>query len=175
MKIVQFGNPLLRARATKLSLAEIKSTETQALISDMRELLETKKLGVGLAAPQVGKSVALAIIEIQKTPLRDTVQPFSLVIINPRITECIGKKSQLWEGCISGGPGRATLFAKVPRYKKLKLTYFDQNGAEHEEIFDGLAAHIIQHEVDHLNGLLFVDKVKDTSTYTTYAEYKKRK
>jgi peptide deformylase len=131
-------------------------------------------LGVGLAAPQVGQNIALAIIEIQPTEHRPDVDPFDLVIINPEITETYGYRQQLWEGCISAGSnGKADLFAKVPRYKKVKLRYLDEKGKQHEKIFEGLPAQVVQHEVDHLNGILFVDRVKDTSTYMTYSEYKK--
>jgi len=71
------------------------------------------------------------------------------------------------------GSVKANLFAKVPRYKKIELEYFDEHAIKQTRVFKGLAAHVIQHEVDHLNGILFVDKVKDTSTYMTYKEYKK--
>jgi peptide deformylase len=175
LKITQFGNPILRQQARELSKEEILSAEIKALLSDMRELLKKKKLGVGLAAPQVGEQASVAIIEIQKTKLRPSVEEKSLVIINPKITQVLGRKTQLWEGCISSGNGEAGLFAKVPRYKKIEIDYFDEQGKQRRELFDGLVAHVIQHEVDHLNGVLFVDKVKDSTTFMTYAEYKKMK
>ncbi|MCA9346660.1 peptide deformylase [Candidatus Saccharibacteria bacterium] len=175
LKITQFGNPVLRQVASNLSISEIKSPETKHLINKMREFLKTKKLGIGLAAPQVGVSKQIAIIEIQKTPIRDNIEPLSLAIINPEITKNYGRKTQLWEGCISCGSGSAALFAKVPRHKKLELEYYDENGTKRREIFTDLPAHVIQHEVDHLNGVLFVDKVKDTKSYMTFSEYKKMK
>lgn len=175
LKITQFGNPVLRQVASSLSISEIKSPETKQLVNKMRELLKTKKLGVGLAAPQVGVSKQIAVIEIQKTPLRDNIEPISLAIINPVITKIYGRKTQLWEGCISCGSGSAALFAKVPRHKKLELEYYDENGTKRREIFTDLPAHVIQHEVDHLSGVLFVDKVKDTKSYMTFSEYKKMK
>lgn len=176
MKILprtQFGNPLLRRKTRELLPQEIRSTEIQQLIEDMHFTLSEKKLGIGLAAPQVGKSLALAVVSIQRTPLRPEVEPFRLTIINPVITKVFGRRTQLWEGCISSGAGTAGLFAKVPRYKKIELRYLDESGQEHTQVFEGLRAHVIQHEVDHLNGILFVDKVKDTKTYMTMAEYKK--
>ncbi len=84
----------------------------------MQSTLKTFKLGVGLAAPQVGEGLALSVIVIQPTKHRPEVEPFELVIINPKIIETIGRKKQLWEGCISSGAGKAGLFAQVPRYKK---------------------------------------------------------
>jgi peptide deformylase len=175
LKIIQFGNQDLRKVSRHLTKQEILSNDTQLLISAMRNLLLGKKLGVGLAAPQVGENIAVAVIDIQKTPLRTDVEPFSLVIINPIITKYYGRKNQLWEGCISSGTGKAALFAKVPRYAKIELSYRDEKGAKQIKYFDGLAAHVMQHEVDHLNGILFVDKVRDTKTYMTYSEYKKMK
>ena len=81
----------------------------------------------------------------------------------------------MWEGCISGGAGQAGLFAKVARYKKIEMEYTNEKAARCTEVFTGLVAHVIQQEVDHLNGILFVNKVKDTSSYMTYSEYKKMK
>ncbi len=167
----EFGNPILRNRADKLSVFEIKSSKTQHLISAMKSTLMETKLGVGLAAPQVGEGVALSVILVQPTKHRPEVKPFELVIINPEIIQTFGRKYQLWEGCISSGQGKAGLFAKVPRYNKVKLKFTDENGTGHSKIFSGLPAQVIQHEVDHLNGILFVDRVKDTKTYVTYREY----
>ncbi len=174
-KISQFGDSILRERAKKVDLNQIVTTEIKGLIIEMRKLLVAKKLGIGLAAPQVGSSLAVAVIELQTTAIRDDMEELSLVIINPKITKTFGLKSQMWEGCISSGTGKAGLFAKVSRYKKIELEYFDENATKQTKEFSGLVAHVIQHEVDHLNGILFVDKVKDTKTYMTYDEYKKMK
>lgn len=172
----QFGNPILRRTAKKLSAEEIKSAKTQELIANMRHTLVEKKLGIGLAAPQVGQNVSLAVIAIRPTKIRPEVENFELVVINPEITETYGNKVSQWEGCISAGSnGKADLFAKVPRYKKIKLSYYDEQGKKNELSLDGLKAHVVQHEVDHLNGILFVDRVKDTKTFMTYKEYKKAK
>lgn len=174
LRRVQFGNALLRTKATSVDPAKITSAEIQELIAAMSDILERKKLGVGLAAPQVGISVALAIIKIQVTKHRPDVEPFELVLINPEITETFGRRKQQWEGCISAGSGgKADLFAKVPRYKEVKVRYYDEKGRLHHRKLTGLAAHIAQHETDHLNGILFVDRVRDTRTYTTYSEYMK--
>jgi peptide deformylase len=178
MKILartQFGNLVLRKPARRLSVGEIKSQPIQNLIANMRHTLLEKKLGIGLAAPQVGKGLALTVITIRPTTVRPDTEPFDLVLINPEITECIGRKQAEWEGCISAGShGKADLFAKVPRYKKVRVRYHDENGEQQEKVLEGLHAHVAQHEIDHLNGVLFVDRVKDTKTYMTYKEYKKR-
>lgn len=171
MRITEFGNPTLRVKARHIVNKDIISSEIQSLIKEMRDTLINKKLGVGLAAPQVGVGRAVAVIAIRKSEHRPDAKEFDLVIINPEITEVIGRRVQLYEGCISGGPGKASLFAKVPRYKKIKLQYYDEMGVGQHKYFEGLVAHVIQHEVDHLNGVLFVDKVRDTKSYMTHKEY----
>lgn len=171
----QFGNPILRKQSRRLSEAKILSPTIQNLIKDMRHTLIEKKLGIGLAAPQVGKSVALTVIAVRPTPHRPNVKEFDLVLIYPVVTDFIGKKTPLWEGCISAGSeGKADLFAKVPRYDQVKVKYYDENGNPCYKSFKGLQAQVVQHETDHLNGILFVDHVKDTKTFMTYKEYMQR-
>lgn len=173
LRRVQFGDPSLRAIARDLTKAEVLSTATTKLISDMRYTLKHKKYGVALAAPQVGKNIALCIIEIRPIKTRPNIPKekwASLVLINPEIIKTYGKRQQLWEGCISF----AEIFAKVPRYKKVNVKYQNQQGLSLQEDFEGLLAHVVQHEIDHLNGVLFVDKVKDPNSYMTASEYTKR-
>ena len=100
------------------------------------------------------------------------VEKFKITMINSVIVRAFGRRSQLWEGCLSSGLGEHGMFAKVPRYKKVELKYLDEKTQEHTEVFEGLPAHEIHHEVDHLNGVLFVDRVKDTKTYMKFNEYK---
>jgi peptide deformylase len=170
LKRAQFGNPILREVARQLSDEEIKSPETQTLIEDMYHTLDKKKYGVGLAAPQVGQSVAIAAIGIKATPTRPDLKAEKLTIINPKIISYYGKRTGMWEGCISG----TTIYAKAMRYKKVRMRWQDEMAHKHEQDFDGFMAHVLQHEIDHLNGALFVDRVKDPKTYMTIAEYKKR-
>ncbi len=167
LRRTQFGNPILRQQAPTLSTEEIKSYKTQQLIRDMRYTLDQKKYGVGLAAPQVGESIALSVIAIKPTPTRPKLERCEMVMINPVITKFYGHRSAMWEGCISG----TDLYAKTLRYKRIRLQWQDEKAEQHEEDIEGFLAHVIQHEVDHLNGLLFVDRVKDTKTYMTFSEY----
>jgi peptide deformylase len=170
----QFGNPILRTYARHVPVGDIQSDKIQQLVADMRHTLIEKKLGIGLAAPQVGEPLAVIVIAIRPLAHRQQVEPFDLTLINPEITETFGRKSPMWEGCISGGPGRASIMAQVPRYKKIRIKYHDETGKLHHKIYEGFQAHVMQHEVDHLHGILFVDKVRDTKSFITYAEYKKR-
>jgi peptide deformylase len=171
LRRTQFGNPILRTVARKLSSEEIASAEIQKLLSDMRETLLKKNYGVGLAAPQVGASVALAIVGLKPTPTRPKAERFNMIIINPKITAQYGSPTPMWEGCISG----PELYGKAIRYEKITLKWLDENAQPHEQDFEGLIAQVLQHEVDHLNGILFVDVVADTKTYVTFSEYKKIK
>lgn len=172
LRRTQFGNPILREKARRVSSDEITSARIQELIFNMRYTLKHKKLGIGLAAPQVGKSLAIAVIAIQPTELRPNIEPFDAVLINPEIVGTSGRRTAMWEGCISGGSGgKANLFGKALRYSEVTVKYHDETGKPHQQIFTGLQAQVAQHEIDHLNGILFVDRVRDTKTYMTYSEY----
>lgn len=173
IKICEFGDAILRQKPEDLTIKDIKSVRVQKFIRKMQDFILSKKIGVGLAAPQIGKSLAIAVVCVRPIKHRKEVEEFDLVIINPKITQTYGHRIQQWEGCISGGLLKNGLFAKVPRYKKVELKYRDEKGRQQQKIFEGLPAHIIQHEVDHLNGMLFVDRVKDTKTFITYSEYLK--
>lgn len=171
--LTHFGNPILRQKAQQLSLDEIKSDAIQQHISTIRAMIEDEQYGVGLAAPQVGKSVALSVIAIKPTPNRPKLVRFEQVIINPTY-EGIGRRSSMWEGCLSSGEGDNTLFAKALRYQKIHATWYDENAEFHDAVLDRFIAHVFQHETDHLNGILFVDKVRDTKTYMLADEYRRR-
>lgn len=140
----------------------------------MSHTLVSEKLGVGLAAPQVGKSLAIAVIRIRPLPHRPKVKKLDLVLINPKVIEIAKTKKQMWEGCISAGLKSAGVFARVPRYQKVVVKYYDEIGRQHQRKLTGLPAQVVQHEIDHLDGTLFVDRVEDTKTYMTYSEYIKR-
>lgn len=170
-----FGNPVLRQVGRPLSLEQIGSAEIQELISSMHELLNNKKYGIGLAAPQVGYSLALTVIGVKPTPTRPDNPAVSIVAINPKITETFGSKTGMWEGCISLGSGSDFPYAKALRYKKVRVSYLDELGKHHDQTFEGILAHVFQHETDHLNGILFVDRVKDTTTYMSSSEYRKHR
>ena len=169
----EFGNPILKKNVARLSKSEILSSDTQQLIANMRYTLQEKNYGIALAAPQIGKSLALAVIHIRPTKIRPNLPKSKwadLVIINPKITKTYGAKIPTWDGCIS----LAEVFAKVPRYKKVQVEYLDENAVKLTRTFEGLLAQVIQHEIDHLNGILFVDRVKDARTFMSGSEYRKR-
>ncbi len=168
-KIVRFGNPILRKTARHLTAAEIKSSEIQALITDMRNINEVKN-GVGFAAPQLGESVAAAIIAIHPTKLHPEAELFAATIINPSY-QGVGDKLGLWEGCLSSGDGNRVLYGQAERYARIHASWQDETGRHHHETLSGFVAHVFQHETDHLNGILFVDHVRDNQTLMLAGEF----
>lgn len=173
LRRTQFGNPILRTQTRRLSKPEILSEDVQGLIADMRYTVKQKKYGVGLASTQVGKDVAISIVAIKPTPTRPKLEKLELILINPEIVQEYGEKEPMWEGCISFGDTKNFPYAQVPRYPKVRVTWLDEKAVRHEQDFDGMAAHVLQHEIDHLNGILFVDRVEDPKSYMNLSEYKK--
>lgn len=171
MKILprtQFGNPILRKKAEPVDLATINTPAFRELIKNMFFTIE--EIGVGLAAPQIGTSIQLAVINIHPLPHRPTVQPFRRVIINPEITKYSQEQVSEYEGCLSFDELRA----EASRSTWVEVTYFNENGEKCSERAEGFVAKVFQHEIDHLNGVLFVDRMKDTRTIMTTAEFNKR-
>jgi peptide deformylase len=152
LKLTYFGNPILRKKARRLPVDEIRSDKIQQLIASIRYTNQTKQYGVGLAAPQVGKSVAVSIIGIKPTPNRPNLELFECVIINPSY-EGIGKPVGMWEGCQSAASGEGGLYAKAERYEKIRASWYDERGEVHEEELSGFVARVFQYETDHLNGV----------------------
>lgn len=173
LTLSRLGNPILRQKARHLSISEIQSDKIHQFIADIRYTNQKKEYGMGIAAPQVGESIALSVIGIKPTPTRPNLETFEQVIINPTY-EGVGRRTGMWEGCQSCGEGRNILYAKVLRYRRVQATWYDEAAVHHETELDGFVAHVFQHETDHLNGILFVDKVRDSATYMMADEYLKR-
>jgi peptide deformylase len=166
-KTVQVGNPVIRAKAQKVKVPLDKIN--QRIVTDLVDTMRSAGL-VGIAAPQIGKGVRIFVTEVRKTKYRKH-EPLPLqVFINPEITETSRKQVSDWEGC--GSVANSNLFAKVMRPEKVTVRAFDQNGEKFELETSGLLARIIQHENDHLNGVLFTDKA-DLSTIMSREEYLK--
>ncbi len=169
-RVLRMGDPVLRQVARRLSAAETTSTETVRLIADMVDTLHDYG-GIGLAAPQVGESVRLAIIEIEGGPTRyGQLEAMPLtVFVNPEI-EVLGTESAgYWEGCLSV-PGLRGL---VERPQHVLVRYTTIAGAAAELELQGFAATVFQHEFDHLDGKLFVDRMTDMSFLSFEREYER--
>lgn len=172
LKRTEFGNPILQTKTKKLAKEEVLSEEIQQLIADMRHTVSVKKYGVGIAATQVGQPIALSVISMKKKPSHPNMKEFDQVIVNPSF-EGLGKQDEMWEGCISFSAVDEPVFAKAVRFKRIRARWMDERGEEHQEDLDGLVAHVFQHETDHLNGILFPERVKDHRSWMNTSEYKK--
>lgn len=173
LQLARAGNPILREVMPEVASDDIGSEVIRSLIANIRHTCRERPYGVGLAAPQVGARYALSVIGIKPTPNRPNLETFEQVIINPSY-EGVGRRSAVWEGCMSIGSGDDVLFAQVPRFKKINARWLDEHGLHHEEQLEGFVAHVFQHEADHLRGVLFVDLVRDTRSYMMADEYRKR-
>lgn len=147
--IVLFGDPVLKKRAEDIPQGQ----DLQQLISDMFDTMEAAS-GVGLAAPQIGLSLRLFVVD--STPMEEEgAQPLRGAFVNAVILEQEGEPWAYEEGCLSI-PG---IREDVKREPTIKVHYFDENWQEHTRTFDGIHARIIQHEYDHIEGVLFTDHI----------------
>lgn len=165
--VARMGNPILRQRAKEIAPDQIQSPEIQRLIDDMIETMAEYE-GVGLAAPQVHESVRLFMIGDVYDPADDdrVLLPAS-VFINPEITFLTQEEQAYWEGCLS----IPDLRGLVPRPRELRLSAYDRKGNKIEMVVDGFAATVIQHEYDHLDGVLFVDRMPDMTKLSFNKEF----
>jgi peptide deformylase len=169
-RILEIGHPVLRERAREITPEELRSEDVQALIDDMIDTMRAAN-GAGLAANQVGETLRIAVVEVTEgNPRYPYKPPIPLtVIVNPQIEPLDRETAQINEGCLSV----PNLRGEVPRHLRISVRYFDREGVEHEELKSGLTAGTFQHEVDHLDGTLFVDRVTDPRTLSTWAEFER--
>jgi peptide deformylase len=171
LKIVQAGEPVLRAQARTLTREEIIGDDVQRLIRDMQETMRDAP-GVGLAAPQVGVGLQLAVIEdreelLSSLPAVELAEkerravPFH-VIINPEITLLGDDRADFYEGCLS----LTGFSAVVSRARRVRVAYLDERGESQSVEASGWHARILQHEIDHLRGTLYIDRM-ESRTFTS--------
>ena len=177
IQIVQAGDPVLRKAARPLRPNEIRSREIRELIEEMQEVMYAAP-GVGLAAPQIGRGIQLAVIEDREQYMKDWTPeqlagrerkpvPFQ-VIVNPRLTLLGDERVEFFEGCLS----IQGLMALVPRSRRVRVECLDQTGEQRIIDATGWHARILQHEIDHLSGNLYVDRMIPR-TLMTVENYKK--
>ena len=162
-EIIKMGNPVLREIAEDFSPKEILSEETQSLVEDMWDSMEAAG-GIGLAAPQIGISKQLAVIRLQEQSDRypDMKDSEDFVIFNPKITILDKTEQGFWEGCLSI-PG---LRGYVERPRNIRVDYLDEDAKPKSIEIDEFLATVFQHEIDHLIGRLYVDRMKDITNLT---------
>jgi peptide deformylase len=168
LPIIQLGNPMLRQKAAWVE--NIQSPEIQQLIDDLIVSVG-KANGVGIAAPQVAESIRLFIVASRpnaRYPHAPEMAPTAM--INPKIVGHSQEVVKGWEGCLSV-PGIRGL---VPRYQTIEVEYTDREGQQQRQELTDFVARIFQHEYDHLEGMVFLDRVESTNDMMTEAEYQQR-
>jgi len=177
--IVQKNDPVLREISSPIAFAKIKSPEIKSIIADMKKAMEPQADAVAIAAVQIGKPIRLFVISKRafgittgdvETPKGLVEKPAKddMVFINPRITKTSKAKEYLEEGCLSV----RYVYGKVNRSEKATIEAYDENGKKFTRGFSGLLAQIVQHETDHLDGTIFIDKAKNLQEIS-HEEYEK--
>jgi peptide deformylase len=168
-EILHVGNPLLRERSREVTPEELASLDVQALIDDLIDTMHAAN-GAGIAAPQVGELVRIATIEVTHNPRYPYKPPIPLtVVVNPVIEFLDDELVDVNEGCLSV----PNLRGNVLRHVNIRVSYWDRHGIHHVEIKRGLTAGTFQHELDHLDGVLFLDRVHDTRSLTTWEQFER--
>ena len=173
-EVITTPNDLLSSKSEFIAASEVKSEKIQNLVSDIYDTLKSGSYGVGMSAIQVGEPLAVSIVMIRPTPNRPELGYFNKEYFNPKIIETFGEKEPMWEGCCSVlDEEKNPVYAKVPRYKKIRVSYLDSEGEEQEDIAEDFLAHVLQHEVDHINGIIFTDLVPEDAI-VSQEEYRRR-
>ena len=172
LKVARLGHPVLRTKALPVPVADIKTPKVQQLIDDMFETMREYQ-GIGLAAPQVhvGSRIFVAGLRASQNTsvMSDDIDMPLVVLVNPELTLLPGPAEEGWEGCLSIPDMRG----RVPRAKEIAVRAYDRHGRKIEIAAKGLPARVIQHESDHLDGVLFFDRMLTLATLTFMDEYQR--
>ena len=164
LAILQIGHPTLRERAREVPDDELGSAELLRICDDLVETMRAAN-GAGLAAPQVDVALRIFVVEVGDNPRYPYKPRLALrLLVNPVVRPLGDETYQSYEGCLSIPDLRGLL----PRATEVEVTYLDPVGTEHTERFGGLSAGTMQHELDHLDGILFPDRVEDPTTLCTW-------
>jgi peptide deformylase len=167
LKIAHIGNPVLRERARELGRDELLAAETQRFIDDLVETMRDAN-GAGIAATQVHEGIRIFAVEVKDNPRYPYKPNIPLtILVNPVVEPLTTDTFENYEGCLSV----PNLRGVVERFTEVRLTGWDREGNPVDRRIKGLTAGTFQHEADHLDGVLFVDRVKDPRTLCTWAEF----
>jgi peptide deformylase len=170
LKVARMGHPVLRAKSRPLEKAELKSATVQKLIDDMIDTM-VEYHGVGLAAPQVHEGLRIFVASLDVEDDDDDEKrgpdPEPIALINPEITVVGSDVVEDWEGCLSIPDVRG----RVPRAREIRLRALDRNGGRVELRAHDFPARVMQHETDHLDGVLFFDRMRSFESLTFLDEY----
>jgi peptide deformylase len=165
-QVLSIGHPALRVVAPAVDPADVAGERVQSVIDDLIDTMRHAN-GAGLAATQIGEPLRIAVMEVNHNPRYPYKPTIPLTVaINPVIEPLDDELVVINEGCLS-----VPLRGEVSRHVNVRVRYLDRDGVEHDETRRGLTAGTWQHECDHLDGVLFVDRVTDTSTLTTWEQY----
>ena len=163
-EVLRMGHPVLRERAKPEE--KLATPELRALVADMKETMAALE-GAGLAAPQIGVGQRVVIFGVSKNARYPDAEEVPLtVLVNPRLVMLTREIEEDWEGCLSV-PGMRGV---VPRYRKLRYTGFDEEGNPIDRVAEGFHARVVQHECDHLDGILYPQRMTDMSRFGFTAE-----
>ena len=169
LKVARLGHPILRKIAAPVPPEQITTPAVQQFIDDLIETMYEYD-GAGLAAPQVHVSQQIVAMEVSQNPRYPQAPAIPLTVyINPEITPLTDTMDEDWEGCLSV-PG---LRGRVPRYTKIRLQAYDRQGKRVDFVAEGFHARVIQHECDHLQGKVYLDRMRDMSSLTFMEEFMK--
>ena len=167
--VLTVGHPTLRIPARSVTPEELASSEMQQVIDDLIDTMHAAN-GAGIAANQVGETVRVATIEVCSNPRYPYKPDIPLtVIVNPIIEPLDDEMVEVNEGCLSV----PNLRGNVMRHVNIRLRYLDRFGEPHDVVKRGLTAGTFQHELDHLDGVLFLDRVTDPTTFTTWEQFER--
>lgn len=167
--ILTVGHPVLRERAREVTPDELASSEVQQLIDDLIDTMHAAN-GAGIAANQIGVPLRITTIEVNQNPRYPYKPRIPLtIVVNPVIEFLDDELVEINEGCLSV----PNLRGNVMRHVNIRVRYLDRDGVEHDEVKRGLTAGTFQHECDHLDGKLFLDRVTDPTTFTTWEQFER--
>ncbi len=168
-EIVTVGHPVLRERAREVAADELATSEVQQLIDDLVDTMRAAN-GAGIAANQIGVPLRITTIEVNDNPRYPYKPRIPLtIVVNPIIEPLDDELVEINEGCLSV----PNLRGNVMRHVNVRVRYLDRDGVEHDEVRRGLTAGTFQHECDHLDGRLFLDRVTDPTTFTTWEQFER--
>jgi peptide deformylase len=157
--VLKMGHPVLRLIAAPVT--RLEAAELAALVTDLDDTMRALN-GAGIAAPQIGVSLRVVIFEVKDNPRYPQIAPVPYtVLVNPELEPLGDEQEEGWEGCLSV-PGMRGL---VPRYRRLRYRGLDQNFAPIDRTVEGFHARVVQHEVDHLDGVLYPQRIRDLCTF----------
>ncbi|HEY4331726.1 MAG TPA: peptide deformylase [Ilumatobacteraceae bacterium] len=168
-EILTIGDPFLRQPTRRITVDELRSPAMQQVIDDMIDTMRHAN-GAGIAANQIGEPYRITVIEVEDNPRYPYKPRVPLtVVVNPIIEQLGDERFDVYEGCLSV----PDLRGEVSRSVSIRARYLDRDAGAHDVVIHGLTAGTYQHECDHLDGKLFVDRVTDTTTLCTWAQFQR--